>query len=224
MHELQIIEFKFFIKSSSVFSVYPQVGTINKGSFQIFVVKFTPSQRGHYHASLFASINDSPLNNFSVNLKGDASVPGVSFSVTGTMFLHPVSLGSISNQMIQITNDSTVPVKIEWKIPTIYQHLLIVKPQSAEIKSREVIDCEWEFHPDSVGEFRVEVVCNVQALSNYSNEFIEHEMLQYIFGPESVHLDTSLSSSLKTVQHYPLTVCTLVTACIVNSKQTIFKI
>lgn len=204
--------------SSSAFSVYPQVGTINKGSFQIFVVKFSPSQRGHYHASLFASINDSPLNNFSVNLKGDASVPGVSFSVTGTMFLHPVSLGSISNQTIQITNDSTVPVKIEWKIPTIYQQLLIVKPQSAEIKSREIIDCEWEFHPDSVGEFRVEVVCNVQALSNYSNEFVAHEMLQYIFGPEAVHLDSGLASSLKTVQHYPLTVCTLVTDCIVNSK------
>lgn len=204
--------------SSSAFSVYPQIGTINKGSFQIFVVKFSPSQRGHYHASLFASINDSPMNNFSVNLKGDASVPGVSFSVTGTMFLHPVSLGSISTQTMQITNDSTVPVKIEWKIPSIYQQLLIVKPQSTEIRSREVIDCEWEFHPDSVGEFRVEVVCNVQALSNYSNEFVAHEMLPFIFGPESIHIDQALISSLKTVQHYPLTVCTLVTDCIVNSK------
>ncbi|OHS99859.1 hypothetical protein TRFO_08149 [Tritrichomonas foetus] len=204
--------------SSSAFSVYPQVGTINKGSFQIFVVRFSPSQRGHYHAQLFAAINDSPMNNFIVNLKGDASVPGVSFSVTGTLFLHPVSLGSISTQTIQISNDSTVPVKIEWKIPTIYQQLLIVKPQSTEIRSREVIDCEWEFHPDSVGEFRVEVVCNVQALSNYSNEYISHEILPFIVGPESLNIDQQLVSSLKTVQHYPLTVCTLVTDCIVNSK------
>lgn len=203
---------------ASAFAVYPQVGTINKGSFQIFVVKFTPSQRGHYHAQLFASINDSPMNSFSVKLKGDASVPGVSFSVTGTLFLHPVSLGSISSQTIQISNDATVPVRMEWKIPSIYQNLLIVRPQVAEIKSREVIDCVWEFHPDAIGEFRSEVVCNVQPLPNSSNEFLAKELLPYIVGPESLNIDQGVLTSLKTVQHYPLTICTLVTDCVVNSK------
>lgn len=204
--------------SSSAFSVFPQVGTVNKGTFQIFVVRFTPSQRGHFHAQLFAAMNDSPMNSFSVNLKGDASVPGVSFSVTGTLFLHPVSLGSISSQMIQISNDSTVPVRMEWKIPSIYSHLLLVKPQTCEIRSKEVIDCEWEFHPDAVGEFRVEVVCNVQALPNSSHDYITKELLPYIVGPEAIHIDQTLLNSLKSVQHYPLTVCTLVTDCIVNSK------
>ena len=203
---------------ASAFSVYPQVGTINKGSFQIFVVKFTPSQRGHYHAQLFATINDSPMNSFSVKLKGDASVPGVSFSVTGTLFLHPVSLGSISTQTIQISNDATVPVRMEWKIPSIYQNLLIVRPQVAEIKSKEVIDCVWEFHPDVIGEFRSEVVCNVQPLPNSSNEFLAKEMLPYIVGPESLNIDQGVLTALKTVQHYPLTICTLVTDCVVNSK------
>jgi hypothetical protein len=103
--------------ASGAFSAYPQVGTINRGSFQIFIVKFSPSQRGHYHATLFAAINDSPMNSFSVQLKGEASVPGVTFSVTGTLFLHPVSLGSISTHTIQISNDATVPVRIECKIP-----------------------------------------------------------------------------------------------------------
>jgi len=204
--------------SSAAFSVYPQVGTILKGSFQIFVVRFSPSQRGHFHAKLYAIINDSPANSFSVVLRGDASVPAVSFSVTGTLFLHPVSLGSISSQTIKITNDSSVPMKLEWKIPSIYANHLIVKPQSAEIRSREIIDCLWEFHPDSVGEFRVEVICNVQALSNSSHSYIAKEMLSYIVGPNSITSDQSLLSSLRTVQHYPLTVCTLVSDCVVNSK------
>jgi hypothetical protein len=208
--------------SSTAFTVYPQVGTIHKGSFQIFVVKFSPSQRGHYHAQLFAGLNDAPMNSFSVNLKGDASVPGVTFSVTGTLFLHPVSLGSISTHTIQIANDATVPVRIEWKIPSLYQSLLIVNPQVCEIKSKEVIDCEWAFHPDTVGEFKSEVVCNVQALPYASNEFVAKDLLPFIVGPDSVHLDSALASSLKSVQHYPLTICTLVTDCIVKSKpQTI---
>ena len=204
--------------STSAFAVYPHVGTINKGSFQIFVVRFSPSQKGHYHAALYATINDSPLNSLNVNLKGDASVPGISLSVNGTLYLHPVSLGSMSSQTIQVSNDSTVPVRIDWKIPSIYQHLLVVKPQSAEIRAREVIDCDWEFHPDTVGEFRVEVMCNVQALSNYSNEYIAHKLLPFVVGPESLRIDQGLVQSLKTVQHYPLTVSTLVTECIVNSK------
>ena len=204
--------------SAAAFSVFPQVGTINKGSFQIFVVRFSPPQRGHYHAQLFATINDSPANTFSVALRGDASVPAVSFSTTGTLFLHPVSLGSISTQSIRITNDSSVPMKLEWKIPSIYQNLLLVKPQTAEIRSHEVIDCMWEFHPDAVGEFRVEVVCNVQALAGSSHAFISKEMLPFIIGKDQMNNDTTLFSSLKTVQHYPLTICTLVTDCIVNSK------
>ena len=204
--------------SAAAFSIFPQVGTILKGSFQIFVVRFSPSQRGHFHARLFAIINDSPTNSFSVMLKGDASLPAVSFSVTGTLFLHPVSLGSISTQTIKITNDSSVPMKLEWKIPSVYSNLLIVKPQTAEIKSQEIIDCLWEFHPDSVGEFKVEVVCNVQAISNSSHSFIAKELLPFIIGPNSFMNDQTLFSSLRTIQHYPLTVSTLVTDCIVNSK------
>ena len=200
------------------FAVYPRVGTIDKGSFQIFVVRFTPSQKGHYHAQLFASVNDSTMNSFSVKLKGDATVPGVSFSVNGTMFLHPVSLGSISSHTMQITNDANVPVKMEWKIPSVYQHLLVVKPQSAEIKSNEVIDCRWEFRPEAVGAFTSEVVCNVQPLPNTSNEFVAQKLLPFITGPEVLHVDNSLMTLLQAVQRYPLTISTLVTDCIVNSK------
>ena len=200
------------------FAVYPRVGTIDKGSFQIFVVRFTPSQKGHYHAQLFASVNDSSMNSFSVKLKGDASVPGVSFSVEGTMFLHPVSLGSISSHTMQIKNDATVPVKMEWKIPSLYQHLLVVKPQVAEIKSKEVIDCRWEFRPESVGEFKSEVVCNVQPLPNTSHEFVAQKLLPFVTGPEVLHVDNALMTLLHGVQKYPLTISTLVTDCIVNSK------
>lgn len=206
--------------SSAAFSVYPQVGTIRKGSFQIFVVRFSPAQRGHYHAHLFAQINDSPANSFSVQLKGDASVPAVSFSTMGTLFLHPVSLGSISSQTIKITNDSSVPMRLEWKIPSVYLNLLIVTPQTAEIKSHEIIDCVWEFHPDAVGEFRVEVVCNVQALAGSSHAYVAKQLLPFIVGNDGMQNDPALFSSLRTVQHYPLTICTLVTDCIVNSKPT----
>jgi hypothetical protein len=61
-------------------------------------------------------------------------------------------------------------------------------------------------------------VCNVQALPYASNEFVCKELLPFIVGPESIRIDPALLSSLKSVQHYPLTICTLVTDCIVNSK------
>lgn len=213
------IQDKNAIKSSSAaFSVYPQVGTIRKGLFQIFVVRFSPAQKGSYHAQLFAHINDSPANSFSVSLKGEASVPAVSFSVDGTLFLHPVSLGSSSSQVIKVTNESSVPMSLEWKISAQYSHLLHVTPSYTEIKAKEVVDCLWDFHPDSTGTFNIDVMCNVRALSGSSHSYIASEMLPFIVGPDAVNKDASLFSSLNTVQRYPLTVSTFVTECIVNSK------
>ncbi|KAH0791847.1 hypothetical protein GPJ56_004204 [Histomonas meleagridis] len=204
--------------SSTAFNVYPRIGTIDKGSFQIFVVKFNPTQKGHYHSQIFATINDSPLNFFNLNLKGDSSIPTIKYSVNGTLFLHPISLGSFSNQIIQIFNESTIPIKIEWKIPTIYNRLLMVKPNSIEVRSKEVIDCEWIFHPNTIGEFKAEVICNVQSLVNSSNTYISKDFLPFIIGKENIHIENSLMNTLKSVQHYPLTISTLVTDCIIDSK------
>ena len=62
-----------------------------------------------------------------------------------------------------------------------------------------MIDCVWEFHLDVVGEFRSEVVCNVQPLPNSSNEFLAKEMLSYIVGPESLNIDLDgVLTSLRT--------------------------
>jgi hypothetical protein len=99
---------------------------------------------------------------------------------------------------------------------------LVVNPAAVEIRSREIINCLWEFHPDAVEEFRVEVVCNVYTLSDSSRTFLSTQMLPFIVGPGYVSTDPALIASLKAVQHYPLTVSTLVTECIINSKpQTI---
>lgn len=204
--------------SSASFQIYPSICTIAKDSFQIFVVKFSPTQVGHFHAQVFALINDSPTNYLFISLKGESSLPSVSFSITGTLFLHPVSLGSISSHSLTLKNESSIPVLIEWKIPSQFSDSLIVSPSSAEIRSKEVISCLWEFNPRGVGEIHIDVVCNVQVLKNASPAVISQKFLPFILGPQTLQTDQNLMNVFKVVQHYPLTISTIVTDCEISSK------
>jgi hypothetical protein len=89
------------------------VEIILNGYFQIFVVLFSPPQREHYHFQLFAVINDSPANSFSIIILGDSSVSSTTFSFTLMLFLHPISLVSISSQPFEIRNFSSMTMLVE---------------------------------------------------------------------------------------------------------------
>ena len=67
-------------------------------------------------------------------------------------------------------------------------------------------------------EFKAEVMRKFQGLPNSSSACASKEFLPFVVGPENVHFGTSLFALLKSVQHYPLTISTLVTDCIIDSK------
>jgi hypothetical protein len=86
------------------------------------------------------------------------------------LFFNPASHHSTAAQKIQISDDSLTLIYWEWKIPSPYSNQLIVNPNSIEITSHEALDCLWEFHPDRVGDLKVEIFSGFVRINSMASE------------------------------------------------------